>query len=234
MKWLRFWTLLLMLSVARDAAAQQPSADTIISRCLAGYDALKTYHGRVEAHITRGDARQSFTLTVTAAGDGHGLIKTSVMSVNSSSTGPKGSTSSRLRTVDTGDAVYMINDELKQYGKTAHGSDRISGLFRRTLTNVQRMAPKLRVRVVQSKGAPVYDLWYSNKQRTCSILISREGYRLLRVSGGVTEGPDTFSSEFKAVDQEYNVPAQESEFRWTPPADFKEVPAKAIGSVFGK
>jgi outer membrane lipoprotein-sorting protein len=211
---------LLVLVVAASAKAGVPTAEQVIAKCLASYDAARTYQGKLAIHIVRGDQDARTTLDLKAENGSNGKIARSAIRLTTSSHGPSGSTSTEMLIVDNGTTVFTVDTRNKQYWSQPHSEDRISGMFRRLTENARQSVSMLKVALERFHGRPVYKVAGSGVSGAVSIVVDRETYQIYSAegSGGAAAAP--FRSELAATDQAFNKPIAADAFKWTPPTGF--------------
>jgi outer membrane lipoprotein-sorting protein len=222
----RFAALMLAnVAFGCSAVAATPSAESLITKCLSGYDESSTYQGTVTVRMERGSQKNKMVMTIKALNDRKGTAGRSFMSiVTQMAAGDTSTRETHTQFFDDGTNLFAVDLDAKQYSKQPHSTDRLSGLFRASFENARKFGGKLSVVETKVTGKPVYRITGKPKEGSVLIVIDQEKYRLRSVAASWGAGANKVSSRMTLENQVFNKPIAEGAFKWEPPAQFKEVP----------
>jgi outer membrane lipoprotein-sorting protein len=172
--------------------ADVPTADRVIAKCLARYDAAKTYQGTLVIRTERGDQKKRITMDLKAKNGDNGMIARSAIHLSQSTSRASGATSTEMLIIDDGTTIFTVDSKNKEYWRQPHGEDRISGMFRRMTENARRSVNKLKVTQERFHNRPVYRVAGSGVSGTVNILVDRETYQIYTAGGSGGVGPQSF------------------------------------------
>jgi len=208
------------LAIGSCGWADVPTADQVIAKCLARYDAAKTYQGTLVIRIERGDQQTRSTMDLKAENGDNGMIARSAIHLTQSTSGPSGATSTEMLIIDDGTTIFTVDSKNKEYWEQPHGGDRISGMFRQMTENARRSVSLLKVTQERFHNRPVYRVAGSGVSGAVSIVVDRVTYQIYTAGGSGGVGAARFRSELTATNQAFNKPIGAAEFTWSPPAGF--------------
>jgi outer membrane lipoprotein-sorting protein len=204
------------------AAAPLPSAAEILRKCLASYDAAKTVQTDVKIGNVTSTGRTWISIQFKAENDANGVIARSSVSVVNTGQGASDQSIQTQKVIDDGTRIYTIYPDQKQYTTNPRASDRVSGLFRSSLANVQRLGDELSVEMRQVNSRPTYVL--SSKAPDLSVLlrIDKATFRLQRIHVERSRGATRQVMDLSVFNQLFNQRISPETFEWSPPAGFTE------------
>jgi outer membrane lipoprotein-sorting protein len=218
------------LAIGSCGWADVPTPDQVITKCLASYDAAKTYQGTVVIRIDRGDQKTRTTLELKAENGNNGMIARSAIHLTTSTSGPSSATSTEMLIIDDGTSIFTVDTKKKEYWEQPHGGDRISGMFRQMTENARSSVSKLKVTLERFHDRPVYRVAGSGVSGAVSIAVDRETYLIYTAGGSSGVGAARSRSELTATNQAFNKPIGAAAFTWSPPAGFVKQREKVGGS----
>src|SRR5690349_9618824 len=134
------------------APIDTPSADKIIAKSLAIYDAVASYQGTLTVATEMGIAREtlSFKMKIINGSD-HEIVRSAGEMTR---TRTKGGVSSSTveKQVDDGTTVFTARMDMKQWSQRPHARERVSSLFKGALGDMAASKPPLSVTVIQQRG----------------------------------------------------------------------------------
>jgi outer membrane lipoprotein-sorting protein len=181
MKAISFFFLATLLALGASAYTDTPTADQILARSAASYDALKSYQATITVLTEIGGRREKLTLNIKAVNGDSGKILRSASEMSHSSTYKGITRSSSGKQIDDGETVFTVREDLKQYSKRPHAPEKVSGLFTGALTDAAASTSKLNVAVIQLHGKPVYELSSKQPDSELTILVEKQTYHLLGI-----------------------------------------------------
>jgi outer membrane lipoprotein-sorting protein len=210
----------------RRAGAQLPSADELLKKCLGSYDAAKTFQGDMKITKLTSSGRTSVSLQIKAENDATGMIARSSLTLVSNIQCESGVSAQSVQMIEDGTTQFVVYPDQKQYATGPHASDRISGLFRKSLTNAEHLGGRVSTEVRQMSARPTYVLKSKLADGFAQILIDKATFHLqsIHVERGKAAAREV--SDLTVSNQVFDQQIPAEAFVWKAPAGF----TKAAGS----
>ena len=200
--------------------ADQPTAAEIIKKCYDMYDNSKSFQGTLKVKQVDSERKVQMIMKICAVSDGKGMVYQSTGDIETvQSIGNSKPNITNCTFAYDGNVMYTVDQLTKTYSEEPHRSDRISGILRGPLNNIQKLAIKMRVTTTKILNTLVYKIAVITKSGEISILIEKDTYKFIRIVFG-TGFSDR--NEFSLTDQLFNKPIPEGTFKWAPAPEYKK------------
>jgi outer membrane lipoprotein-sorting protein len=210
------------LSVVGTGGTGAPllSADEILKKCLGSYDAAKTFQGDVKFANVESTGRTWVSMRIKAENDDSGMVVRSSITIVSTGDGQAAKSMLNQQIIDDGTTLFVVYPDQKQYATGPHVPDKISGLFRQSLSKVQHAGGRLSVEVRPVNGRPTFVLTSRLADSTARILVDKATFHLQSIHVERGKPPARDVADLTVSNQVFNKPIPAENFVWKAPAGF--------------